>query len=133
VILFQISLSGRHLQVLVAIRESTTNNRLFDRIDHSRFVSTVKTLLAEGLIAHHPRVDWRQGDKKISYTITKKGELVLQLAAMDLGDFLNEVKARRVERGRQLKQLDDSERTKNIEQREERRDMRRGAGAKGRR
>ena len=107
-IIFQLTLSGRQIRTLVGIK----NHNWYERDktgspDH--FITSVRSLVREGLITHENPCDcdkptkWKASigrggvpqhyhtKRKDSFQITTKGELTLQVIAMDLQDFIKEV------------------------------------------
>ena len=98
-ILFQIALSGNQIKTLIALRE---RQRLLVAGDYELgkgplvpypqwggFTVPVHRLIEEGLVSHvHPLPKGR----KHYYEVTKKGDLLLEYIALDLKDFLEEVR-----------------------------------------
>ena len=115
-IVWQLSLSGHALRTLVLIREGNWHD-IEHRTVPDHFVTWVRSLKREKLISHEAPCNcdgppswwrdsvmpedslWREGQhwhekgRKATFEITHKGELALELAAEDIGDFLEEVRA----------------------------------------
>ena len=98
-IIFQITLSGKAIRHLLAVKHETMPEQGWP--DH--YVATSRQLQREGLITHLDPIKPNGGTswddppqysdgRKFHCQITPKGELVLQLVATDLKDFLNELR-----------------------------------------
>ena len=101
-IIFQITLSGNQIKTLIALRERQTvlpdgepdwqhGGALVPWPAYGGFTTPVHRLISEGLVTHMGRPLPR--GRKHHYEVTKKGELILQYIALDLKDFLTEIKA----------------------------------------
>lgn len=87
-IIWQLTLSAAQLRTLVALR----HKRFPERGSPDSFISSVRALMREGLVTHHPeRLTPKLTGGPFPYDVTKKGRLALQLAAVDVGDFLREI------------------------------------------
>ena len=105
-IIFQITLTGPMLRTLAMIKAANARGvsvvEMPSTAHDGRFVTTTHSLKAQGLILHHwpsqdshstlPEAE-RANLPRWSYEITPKGDAALQLAAFDMQDFLDEVKA----------------------------------------
>ena len=104
-ILFQLSLSGHMLRLLVMlVDQHRTGIQAYTYHDLPNFVSTFHSLKREGLATwEEPIKDangysplegpfkFRSKGRKFVYEITPKGRAALELAAMDLHQFIAEV------------------------------------------
>ena len=110
-IIFQITLSGRQIRTLVGIK----NHSWFkddQRGSPDHFITSVRALERDHLITHENpcecdqptrwKADSHDSEGKLrhyhtkrtdNFEITKKGEIALELIAMDLQDFIKEVES----------------------------------------
>ena len=99
-ILFQIALSGNQIKTLISLRERQKllkagdiplgKGPLVPYPEWGGFTMPVRRLIDEGLVTH---VGTPLPKNRLHhYEVTRKGELLLEYIALDLKDFLDEVR-----------------------------------------
>lgn len=100
-IIFQIALSGNQIKTLIALRERQRllpdgdpdwkkGGALIPWPHYGGFTTPVHRLMSEGLVTHMGKPLPR--GRRHHYEVTKKGELLLEYIALDLKDFLTEIR-----------------------------------------
>lgn len=94
-IIFQITLTSAMLQYLALLKqqEATRIDLITATGRDPRFVTTINALLRQGLCSHHVEYTKDEATRYLVYQLTPKGDAALQLAAFDLRDFLDTVRA----------------------------------------
>ena len=94
-IIFQITLTSSMLQYLALLKhqDATQIDIITATGRDPRFVTTVNSLLRQGLCEHHPEYAKDEATRYLVYQLTPKGDEALQLAAFDVRDFLETVRA----------------------------------------